>query len=402
MADGNRRYKSDKKLYKVSFKLSEEDKRLLEEGAKKAGMNISEYLRNLVRGGGNVDASFTTDRGNFIRQITGIATNVNQIAKVVNTQGYGYTRDILAVKQDLDAIWITDSVNHVQDKQIYEIAEEFLKHNKQILLSRHIQKETYDDLVQLVNTYSGELVNLLQSEQCINFNTIPAKLYDIYTPIIDIAGIGEKTDKFLLQLAVKDYLERQGYHTILVSSRDNSLYLDNVYSLPVFMNGGIPPEYKIILYNHFIKKIEEEEKPEVIIIGIPGEIMPISKVQPGHFGIHAFQLLNAVNPDFLIMSLYGNEISGKYVKELKQIMKYKFVANIDCFYLGNYAQDVFTVNRSRPIEYFLINEKDKIQLRDNLKNELEYEEKIYIDTEIEMLGQYIIDCLNENFEIEVL
>ena len=47
MADGNRRYRSDKKLYKVSFKLSEEDKRLLEEGAKKAGMNISEYLRNL-------------------------------------------------------------------------------------------------------------------------------------------------------------------------------------------------------------------------------------------------------------------------------------------------------------------------------------------------------------------
>ena len=104
MADGNRRYKSDKKLYKVSFKLSEEDKRLLEEGAKKAGMNISECLRNLVRGGGNVDASFTTDRGNFIRQITGIATNVNQIAKVVNTQGYGYTRDILAVKQDLEDV----------------------------------------------------------------------------------------------------------------------------------------------------------------------------------------------------------------------------------------------------------------------------------------------------------
>lgn len=104
MADGNRRYRSDKKLYKVSFKLSEEDKRLLEEGAKKAGMNISEYLRNLVRDGGNVDASFTTDRGIFIRQITGIATNVNQIAKVVNTQGYGYTRDILAVKQDLEDV----------------------------------------------------------------------------------------------------------------------------------------------------------------------------------------------------------------------------------------------------------------------------------------------------------
>ena len=304
--------------------------------------------------------------------------------------------------QSVDAIWITDSVNNLEDKQIYEITEEFLKHNKQILLSRHFQKEAHNNLVQLVNKYSGKLVDLLQSEQCINVNTISAKLYDIYTPVINVAGIGERTDKFILQLAVKDYLERQGYHVILVSSRDNSMYLDNVYALPAFMNGLIPPEYKIILYNNFIKKIEEEEKPEVIITGIPGEIMPISKVQPGHFGIHAFQILNAVNPDFLIMSLYGNEISGKYVKELKQIMKYKFVADIDCFYLSNYAQDVFTVNRSRPIEYFLINEEDKKHLRDNLKSEVEHDEKIYIDTEIELLGQYIIDCLHENFETEVL
>ena len=91
-------------ILRIGGYVSEEDKRLLEEGAKKAGMNISEYLSNLVRGCGNVDASFTTDRGNFIRQITGIATNVNQIAKVVNTQGYGYTRDILAVKQDLEDV----------------------------------------------------------------------------------------------------------------------------------------------------------------------------------------------------------------------------------------------------------------------------------------------------------
>lgn len=322
-----------------------------------------------------------------------------------NMQLYGYKVQTVLLDNDyqlVDAVWITDSVNNLEDKQIYEIAEEFLKHNKQILLSRHIKKETHSNLVQLVNKYSGELIDLLQSEQNIDFNEIPAILYDIYTPVISVAGIGERTDKFLLQLAVKDYLERQGYHVILVSSRDNSMYLDNVYALPIFMNGIMPSEYKIILYNNFVKKIEEEEKPEVIINGIPGEIMPISKVQPGHFGIHAFQILNAVNPDFLIMGLYGNVISDKYVKELKQIMKYKFVANIDCFYLSNCAQDVFTVNRSRPIEYFFITEEDKKHLRENLKIEVEHKEKIYIDTEIEMLGQYIIDCLHENFETEVL
>ena len=35
-------------------------------------------------------------------------------------------------------------------------------------------------------------------------------------------------------------------------------------------------------------------------MGVPEGIMPISKFQVGHFGIHAFEVLNAVNPDFLL------------------------------------------------------------------------------------------------------
>ena len=104
MADGNRRYKSEKKDYKISFKLSESELIKLESDAKKAGKNRSEYLRELVKNSKGVDTTFVADRSSFIRQITGIATNVNQIAKVVNTQGYGYTRDILAVKQDLEDV----------------------------------------------------------------------------------------------------------------------------------------------------------------------------------------------------------------------------------------------------------------------------------------------------------
>lgn len=104
MADGNRRYKSDRKDYKISFKLSETELMKLESDAKKAGKNRSEYLRELVKNSKGVDTTFAADRGSFIRQITGIATNVNQIAKVVNTQGYAYTSDIIRIKRDLEDI----------------------------------------------------------------------------------------------------------------------------------------------------------------------------------------------------------------------------------------------------------------------------------------------------------
>ena len=104
MADGNRRYRSDKKVNKVSFKLSETELLKLESDAKKAGKNRSEYLRELVKNSKGVDTTFASDRSSFIRQITGIATNVNQIAKVVNTQGFAYTSDIDGLKRDLEDI----------------------------------------------------------------------------------------------------------------------------------------------------------------------------------------------------------------------------------------------------------------------------------------------------------
>ena len=104
MADGNKRYKSDKKVYKVSYKLSETELLKLESDAKKAGKNRSEYLRELVKNSKGVDTTFAADRSSFIRQITGIATNVNQIAKVVNTQGFAYSSDINGIKRDLEDI----------------------------------------------------------------------------------------------------------------------------------------------------------------------------------------------------------------------------------------------------------------------------------------------------------
>lgn len=104
MADGNRRYRSDKKVYKVSFKLSESELLKLESDARKAGKNRSEYLRELVKNSKGVDTTFASDRNSFIRQITGIATNVNQIAKVVNTQGFAYSSDMNGLKRDLEDI----------------------------------------------------------------------------------------------------------------------------------------------------------------------------------------------------------------------------------------------------------------------------------------------------------
>ncbi len=98
MANGKRKYFSDKKECKVTFKLSENDYLKLMEDAKEAGVDKSKYLRTLVQSGGKIDFTFPKDRTNLIRQITGIATNINQIPKVANTMSYVPFQDLRDIK----------------------------------------------------------------------------------------------------------------------------------------------------------------------------------------------------------------------------------------------------------------------------------------------------------------
>lgn len=67
MADGKRRYKSDRKDYKISVKLSEKDMDILDEAVRKSGKTVSEYVRELIRLGGNVDFRYPEDRARVIR-----------------------------------------------------------------------------------------------------------------------------------------------------------------------------------------------------------------------------------------------------------------------------------------------------------------------------------------------
>lgn len=101
MANGKRKYCSDKKERKVTFKLSEDDYLKLMEDAKEAGVDKSKYLRALVQSGGKIDFTFPKDRTNLIRQITGIATNINQITKVANMMSYVPFKDLKDIKEAL-------------------------------------------------------------------------------------------------------------------------------------------------------------------------------------------------------------------------------------------------------------------------------------------------------------
>lgn len=104
MVDGKRRYKSDRKDYKVSVKLSEKDMDILNAALKRTGMTMSAYIRELIRTGGNIDNSYPDDRAKVIRIVAGIANNINQMAKLANAKGDIYFRNIDRLQDSLDDV----------------------------------------------------------------------------------------------------------------------------------------------------------------------------------------------------------------------------------------------------------------------------------------------------------
>lgn len=67
--------------------INQEEANLLKLKSKKAGLNESEFLRSCIKGY-KIKEQPTKEIREFIKQISGISNNINQIAIRVNVRGY--------------------------------------------------------------------------------------------------------------------------------------------------------------------------------------------------------------------------------------------------------------------------------------------------------------------------
>ena len=73
--------------------LNQQEKNLLKEKSKKVGLTESEFLRSCIKGY-KIKEQPTEEIKNFQRDITGIANNINQIARIANGSRYISNNDL--------------------------------------------------------------------------------------------------------------------------------------------------------------------------------------------------------------------------------------------------------------------------------------------------------------------
>ena len=88
----------------MSIRVSERERREIEEKAAAPGMTPSAYIRTMALDGGNVDMTSHEDRQKLMYELSTIGNSINQIARMANTNVFISKSDVQEVNEQLKQI----------------------------------------------------------------------------------------------------------------------------------------------------------------------------------------------------------------------------------------------------------------------------------------------------------
>ncbi|WP_432664977.1 TIGR04066 family peptide maturation system protein [Wukongibacter baidiensis] len=265
---------------------------------------------------------------------------------------------------DFDTVIIIDS--HLEldfDQYIYPKIKELIRSKKEVVCLRHLTDDQLNKIKELSSRYitcvSQRNHWLRQHDSLESFS-----IMDINTPIIFVTGLSSRTHKFEIQLSLRAELLGLGYSVSQVGTKNHCEFF-GFHSYPSFMmSNSISESAKVIMFNRYIKEIEEREKTDAIIIGIPEGIMAINRNFTDGFGISAYLVSQAVKPDVNVFSVSYGQYTDKFFNDIDNLFKYRFGYNVDCINFSNFKLDYQESNLTMKKLYTII-DSDFI---DNKKN----------------------------------
>ena len=163
-------------------------------------------------------------------------------------------------------------------------------------------------------------------------------------PIIGICGLVNNINKFDVQIMLNRFLSRKGIRISNITSKRFGKYL-NYHTIPykiLIAEGDY--EVKINIIKQYIEEIINVEKPEVIIVELPGGIMPYDDYITNNFGYLHSIFFNALSFDYICLNIPFCTPSKAYINELKMIMRYRYNTPLDAVCMSNRSIDKNTIS----------------------------------------------------------
>lgn len=278
------------------------------------------------------------------------------IVECISPRGWGYENEDAGYKvgidtgilvksdfnsliSDIDVLIITESILSLPSTDITEKIENVLAGGKRVIVFRKMDIDSENQLVEKSHiNHNLEVYTGNQVKPYTDIEIVDTSIEDIPAPIILVLGSGERCCKFDVQMELREALLESGYVLTQIGTKNYCEFF-GFHSFPDFMlgNSDYTEREKIIGFNKYVKMLYMQEKPDVIIIGVPGGVFPFDDYFDNNFGITNFYVSNAIAPDYIIFnSLYVDALS-EYLETVKMHLNNKYSYEIDQIFVSNYA-----------------------------------------------------------------
>lgn len=287
---------------------------------------------------------------------------------------------------------VADYTNEEIERAVLVYIADAISHNKEVIFATEVSKK----IKELYSDQSEQITYLTDKPPIIKHRW---KLLKINTPIVAIAGMNELTHKFKIQLEVNQYFRKKGYKVSHIGSKQYG-ELFGIHSFPDVMYSDLNETEKIYCFNKFIKDIEKQEQPDMIIVGVPGGVMPYNEKFPGYFGITMFEVMQAIRPDVLIMSCLYENYNTEYFDNLATGIRYKFGIDVDAFNISTFQVDTNESEQNRVLQYYKVTNNEVSKLIDSCGDSSIPIFNIMNGTDGQKIAELVLNKLQEYGEAE--
>jgi peptide maturation system protein (TIGR04066 family) len=251
---------------------------------------------------------------------------------------------------DCSAVWIVDSWNELDFCKFIEPAIRLAYGNsKRVVCSRRLsalEKALLSDIELDYVDYSAFTPTIGQDD----------RVQEIRTPVIFILSNTELCNQFYIETALCEELRNRSYESLLISSQKECIVFGQ-YSIPHFMFGNeFSENKKVIAFNKYIRHLEVKHNPEIFIIGVPGVAMPYSHQYSIDFGITAYEMSEAVKPDFTVLSSPCMPYDTDYFKSVEESLQGRLGISVDVHSLSPYALDMTESSIEKQLGYLSVDD----------------------------------------------
>lgn len=209
----------------------------------------------------------------------------------------------------------------------------------------------------------------------------------IETPIVSVAGVVPVTQKYQIQLDLFDNFKKDGYKVTLVGTGCMNELIDSYSVDDVLFCRELSEVHRIHYFNDFIKEIEKQEEPDVIIIGVDDPLLSLSSRHPFNYGIYASELYSAFTPDVSVIALMNGTYNDEFYDEFGKLCRFKYNFEASAYFVSRYVPLSASMYREK-LSYAYANEIQNTSNKYTVFSNADIEQKSIYNFVLKKLQQF--------------